>query len=50
MEVFKDAMLDYPINPEREEGERLLEAAENRLEAARGELRQQNFPMEAGGW
>ena len=50
MEVFKDAMLDYPINPEKEEGERLLEAAENRLEEARGELRQQNFPMEAEGW
>ena len=29
---------------------RLLEAAENRLEEARGELRQQNFPMEAEGW
>lgn len=50
MAVFKDVMLNYPLEPEKEERERLLRAAENRLEDAGGIMRQQNFPMESQGW
>lgn len=51
MSVLKRYMAEYPLSgiTEEELGWQLA-AAESQLEDARGELRKQNFPMEASAW
>ena len=43
-------MLKYSLSNTQEELSRQQDAAESQLKDARGELRQQNFPMTAVGW
>ena len=51
MSTFKQYVLKYPLSGVKEEElDRQLAASESQLEDARGELRQQNFPMTAVGW
>lgn len=51
MSTFKQYVLKYPLsNTQEEELSRQQAAAEGQLKDARGELRQQNFPMTAVGW
>ena len=50
MSTFKQYVLKYPLSNTQEELSRQQDAAESQLKDARGELRQQNFPMTAVGW
>ncbi|MBS6956036.1 MAG: NACHT domain-containing protein [Enterocloster asparagiformis] len=50
MSTFKQYVLKYPSSSTEEELDRQLAAAESQRKDAKGELRQQNFPMTAVGW
>ena len=51
MQVFKEYMLSYPLSGQSgDELEQQLRAAHNQLEDAVGELKMQNYRLEAAGW